>query len=162
MESLLRNTDSTSIATLDPRTSHRALATRSNANSPAPALHTTVSENGGGDTVWRQMGPAQDCRLSPDVRQTSGIAASGLIRASQTEVRSNTRGSDTRRAMGTLGRLHEGTRQYFLQPTPQIQERGDAQTRFLALRRKLVSEQATRKEQMGKFLGDIRAPGRLL
>ena len=41
-------------------------------------------------------------------------------------------------------------------------KKDDAKRRLSALRRKLVSEQATRREQMGKFLGDIWAPGRLL
>ena len=57
----------------------------------------------------------------------------------------------------TLGRPHEGTCQNILQPTPHIQ-RDDAQTRLSALRCKLFSEQATRREQMGV----ARAPGRLL
>ena len=96
-----------------------------------------AGQRGGIDsTCGDQMGPASDRRLPAESRQTSGIVCKQWTVPLRKRNRDSTCCEKTRQRLFSLHRTSK---------------RDDAQKRLSALRCKLVSEKAIRREQMGKF-----------
>ena len=127
--------------------------TRPHANPVDTEIHSAASERGGIDsTCGDQMGPASDRRLlqkgDKRVEFLQAVDSSFKKAKSRFDMLRENPTADAHWALW-VDCMREPAQTFF--SLHRTSKRDDAQKRLSALRRKLVSEQALRREQMGKF-----------